>query len=210
MKAVGINSDFKVAEETLKEILTKIKKLETEEELIQSACIDYDNSNFGQNKINYELELGKFARTLKITEFKNDNSLDPGVRTTDSIAPPQIFDSSAKENKYIIDLYRQVKITEAINNMKNNVDVVRDSTGVIITDDTARKIKQSYSLFTVPEDSLFLYTCGYDAVENVPDDFIQAALQMIKVWYYESEKQINEQMIPVSVKAVLDTYRRFI
>jgi hypothetical protein len=77
-------------------------------------------------------------------------------------------------------------------------------------DDTARKIKQSYSLFTVPEDSLFLYTCGYDAVENVPDDFIQAALQMIKVWYYESEKQINEQMIPVSVKAVLDTYRRFI
>jgi hypothetical protein len=136
---VGINSDFKVAEETLKEILTKIKKLETEEELIQSACIDYDNSNFGQNKINYELELGKFARTLKITEFKNDNSLDPGVRTTDSVAPPQIFDSSAKENKYIIDLYRQVKITEAINNMKNNVDVVRDSTGVIITDDTARK-----------------------------------------------------------------------
>lgn len=53
------------------------------------------------------------------------------------------------------------------------------------------------------------YVAGYASVTEVPDDFIQAALQMIKVWYYESEKEVNESLIPVSVKDVINTYRRF-
>jgi len=50
---------------------------------------------------------------------------------------------------------------------------------------------------------------GYGAGE-VPDDLIQPALQMIKVWYYESEKQVNSTLIPESVKEALDVNRRFI
>lgn len=51
---------------------------------------------------------------------------------------------------------------------------------------------------------------GYENAEDVPDELIQAALQMIKVWYYESEKQVNSTLIPDSVKEAIDVYRRFI
>lgn len=57
---------------------------------------------------------------------------------------------------------------------------------------------------------LTTYNAGYVNVEDVPDDFIQAALQMIKVWYFESEKQANSTLIPISVTQVIDTYRTFV
>lgn len=57
---------------------------------------------------------------------------------------------------------------------------------------------------------LFKFNAGYINVEDVPDDFIQAALQILKVFYYESEKQENSTLIPISVRQVLDTYRRFV
>jgi len=51
---------------------------------------------------------------------------------------------------------------------------------------------------------------GYTDASDVPDELIQAALQMIKVWYYESEKQVNSTLIPESVKECIDIYRRFL
>jgi hypothetical protein len=57
---------------------------------------------------------------------------------------------------------------------------------------------------------LTTYNAGYENVEDVPEDFIQAALQILKVWYFEAERQVNETLIPVSVRQVLDTYRRFV
>jgi hypothetical protein len=51
---------------------------------------------------------------------------------------------------------------------------------------------------------------GYTDPLNVPDDLIQSCLQMIKVWYYESEKQVNSTLIPMSVMQVIDVNRRFI
>lgn len=57
---------------------------------------------------------------------------------------------------------------------------------------------------------LTTFNAGYVNIEDVPEDFIQAALQIIKVWYFESQKQVNETLIPVSVRQVLDTYRRFV
>lgn len=57
---------------------------------------------------------------------------------------------------------------------------------------------------------LTTYNAGYEDTEGVPEDFKQAALQIIKVWYFEAEKQVNETLIPASVRQVLDTYRRFV
>jgi len=51
---------------------------------------------------------------------------------------------------------------------------------------------------------------GYALASDVPDELKQAALQMIKVWYYESEKQVNSTLIPESVKECIDIYRRFL
>jgi len=51
---------------------------------------------------------------------------------------------------------------------------------------------------------------GYESVDDIPSELIDAALQMIKVWFYESEKQVNTTLIPLSVKEVLDANRRFV
>lgn len=51
---------------------------------------------------------------------------------------------------------------------------------------------------------------GYASASLVPDDLIQAALQLLKVWYYESEKQVNTTLIPESVKEIIAVNARFI
>jgi hypothetical protein len=72
------------------------------------------------------------------------------------------------------------------------------------------KIFKKRNLSTTFEVVEVTYEAGYTEVEQIPDDLIQSALQIIKVWYFESEKQVNETLIPVSVRQVLDTYRRFV
>lgn len=67
------------------------------------------------------------------------------------------------------------------------------------------------SLYTIyPDNKTVTLNVGYTDPTDVPDIFIQSALQIIKVWYYEAEKQVNSQMIPVSVTEALDVYKRFI
>lgn len=67
-----------------------------------------------------------------------------------------------------------------------------------------------YTMFDIfPNDKEVELNVGY-GVDEVPDELIQAALQMIKVWYYESEKQVNTTLIPESVKEAIDIYRRFL
>lgn len=51
---------------------------------------------------------------------------------------------------------------------------------------------------------------GYSSRENAPSDLIDCALQMIKTFYYESEKNENTTLLPQSVKEIIDTNRRFI
>ncbi len=66
------------------------------------------------------------------------------------------------------------------------------------------------SLYTIyPDVKEVELNVGY-AEGTVPDDLIQPMLQIIKVWYYESEKQINSTLIPESVKEALDLNKRFL
>jgi len=55
-----------------------------------------------------------------------------------------------------------------------------------------------------------LLTLGYTSLDDIPNELIDAALQIIKVWFYESEKQENTSLIPLSVLQVIDANRRFI
>lgn len=76
--------------------------------------------------------------------------------------------------------------------------------------DTSSSKRPLYTSYYVLTDTNVTITAGYVNTEDVPDDFIQAALQILKVFYFEAEKQVNESMIPMSVKQVLDSYRRFV
>jgi len=51
---------------------------------------------------------------------------------------------------------------------------------------------------------------GYTTLAAIPNELIDAALQLIKVWFYESEKQVNSTLIPLSVMEAIDVNRRFI
>ena len=65
----------------------------------------------------------------------------------------------------------------------------------------------------------FVRFCNVDSIElnigyvnkiNMPSELIECALQIIKVWYYEAEKNINTTLLPENVKQIIDTNRRFI
>jgi len=53
-------------------------------------------------------------------------------------------------------------------------------------------------------------TLGYTDIDEVPNELIDAALQLIKVWFYESETQSNSTLIPLSVMQAIDVNRRYI
>ena len=70
--------------------------------------------------------------------------------------------------------------------------------------------KVDFAMFTVyPDVKEVELNVGY-GTDEVPDDLIQAMLQIIKIWYYEAEKQVNSTLIPESVKEVIDLYKRFL
>ena len=58
-------------------------------------------------------------------------------------------------------------------------------------------------------DSVTFDSVGYLTRDEVPDALIDAALQMIKVWFFESEKQANTTLVPDNVSQILAAYRRF-
>lgn len=66
----------------------------------------------------------------------------------------------------------------------------------------------TYDMF--PNETTVTLNVGYEDPLDVPDELLQACLQMIKVWYYESEKQVNTTLIPESVMQAIDINRRFL
>lgn len=66
-------------------------------------------------------------------------------------------------------------------------------------------------MFTVyPDVKTVELNVGFVDPNDIPDELIQACLQMIKVWYYESEKQVNTTLIPESVKEAIALNQRFV
>lgn len=55
-----------------------------------------------------------------------------------------------------------------------------------------------------------ILTLGYSTIDDVPNELIDAALQLIKVWFYESETQSNTTLIPLSVMQAIDVSRRYV
>jgi hypothetical protein len=65
-----------------------------------------------------------------------------------------------------------------------------------------------YDMF--PNENSVTLNVGYIDPADVPEELLQACLQMIKVWYYESEKQVNTTLIPEAVMQAIDVNRRFL
>lgn len=66
-------------------------------------------------------------------------------------------------------------------------------------------------MFTVyPDVKAVELNVGFTDPIDIPFELVQACLQMIKVWYYESEKQVNTTLIPDSVKEAIALNQRFV
>ena len=79
----------------------------------------------------------------------------------------------------------------------------------IVTDPAPFAYEQP--MFTIyPDVKTVELNVGFIDPNDIPDELIQACLQMIKVWYYESEKQINTTLIPDSVKEAIALNQRFV
>ena len=72
------------------------------------------------------------------------------------------------------------------------------------------RCRQLYALKSNYSGMSITLNVGYETLEEIPSALLDAALQIIKVWYFEAEKQSNTQLIPQAVKDVLFTYKRFI
>lgn len=70
--------------------------------------------------------------------------------------------------------------------------------------------KSTYSIYTVRDQDELVLSVGYALLEDVPEDLIDAALAIIDVWFFGSEKQVDTTLIPMDVKQTLDLYKRFI
>lgn len=68
-------------------------------------------------------------------------------------------------------------------------------------------IKSTYTLYDT--DSIDL-SVGYELATDVPSDLVDAGLQIIKGWFYDSEKRTNTASLPMDAKMILNLYRRFI
>lgn len=80
----------------------------------------------------------------------------------------------------------------------------------INTTDFGRNVPLYFSGFVAFCTDEIELNVGYTNRTDVPTDLIECALQIIKVWYYEAEKQTNTTLLPENVMEVLDNYRRYI
>lgn len=98
---------------------------------------------------------------------------------------------------------------DAVYNGPCQVKVYDYPINAIVTDPAPWNLTRTmYTIF--PDAKTVNLNVGYVTADLVPDIFIQSALQIIKIWYYESEKQVNSLMIPISVTEALDVYKRFL
>ena len=74
--------------------------------------------------------------------------------------------------------------------------------------DAEKTTRNLYTKYYTSEEELVI-TAGYDDLTLVPEAIVQAAYAILQVWYYNSEKTIQSNLVPDSVKFALDPYRRF-
>jgi hypothetical protein len=81
----------------------------------------------------------------------------------------------------------------------------------IIPSDPPLEIEYRNSYAIVPTvDNYVSLDLGYETIEDVPQDLIDCALNIVNFWFYNSETKNAENSIPDFVNMVLDVNKRFV
>lgn len=142
-----------------------------------------------QAKLYLRIDDGQTVTDDEITQMINSSLSFIEKRTN------HIFKTRDKVYYKDCALVQQVKVYDyPIDNSETDLDIV---------------YRQLYAIVPTVNDMVTL-TIGYTSVDDIPSELIDAALQIIKVWFYEGEKQTNTTLIPLSVIQAIDVNRRFI
>lgn len=105
-----------------------------------------------------------------------------------------------REQTYYFDDNNCVRVYDfPINSLTSPVNAVRTRRG-------------TYSFYSTSTSSVteLVLNVGYSVVADVPSDIVEAALEIIAVWFFSSEKRNDTSLIPMSIKQVLDLHKRFL
>lgn len=146
-----------------------------------------------------------YNEILPLATVKNYLRLDSSFTADDQDIERMVrsaFGIIEKQTGYILQLCENKTYKRAYCGFIDIYDYPVIYTGDLTRLDYAGKVRFDADEVTV--------NLGYENVDDIPSALIDCALQMIKVWYFEAEKQENTTLIPENVKQILMTYKRAI
>lgn len=157
--------------------------------------------------------MTSYTDIISLEQAKNYLRIDDGMTADD-----QFITSMIKASLQWIEQYTNhitVAHTKTIYPSNSNgsclpyVYVIYDYPVISITatDYTEKKYATYRKVYSDAEE--IEVALGYASLDLVPEALIQAAYAILQVWYYNSERTVQSNLIPDSVKFALDPYRRF-
>lgn len=146
-----------------------------------------------------------YNEILPLATVKNYLRLDSSFTADDQDIERMVrsaFGFIEKQTGYVLQLRENVTYKRAYCGFIDIYDYPVIYSGDLTRLDYAGKVRFDADEVTV--------NLGYDNVNDIPSALLDCALQMIKVWYFEGEKQENTTLIPENVKEILMTYKRAI
>ena len=146
-----------------------------------------------------------YNEILPLTTVKNYLRLDSSFTADDQDIERMVrsaFGIIEKQTGYVLQLRKNVTYKRAYSGFIDIYDYPVIYSGNLTRLDYAGKVRFDADKVTV--------NLGFDNINEIPSALIDCALQMIKVWYFEAEKQENTTLIPENVKQILMTYKRAI
>ena len=146
-----------------------------------------------------------YNEILPLATVKNYLRLDSSFTADDQDIERMVrsaFGIIEKQTGYVLQLRENVTYKRAYCGFIDIYDYPVIYNGNLTRLDYAGKVRFDADEVTV--------NLGYENVEDIPIALLDCALQMIKVWYFEAEKQENTTLIPENVKEIIMTYKRAI
>lgn len=156
--------------------------------------------------------MNNYENILPLAETKRYLRLDDDYTDDDEDVERMInsaFGYIEKQTNHIFKVQDKTYNSRYIDGCYNDIDVFDFPINTTEFPDDVHPLYYSGLVKFVGNASVIL-NIGYSSREDAPSELIDCALQMIKLFYYEAEKNVNTTLLPENVKQIIDTNRRFI
>ncbi|AGO48421.1 head-tail connector protein [Cellulophaga phage phi10:1] len=83
---------------------------------------------------------------------------------------------------------------------------------IVSTDNTTHSVdvKNGYSVYNNYSVNSIDLVLGYNTLDDVPSELVEAAYILIKFFFYEQDKMEEKGRVPFVVEQILESYKRFL